>query len=89
MRRGLPSAEAAQTSFFKSTIDCEKMRKDKSYEIDNHILSVQLGYCRRSITERARSSDSVTRYPLFGASLSFWSRLDVEARHAPERMHDE
>ena len=22
-------------------------------------------------------------------SFTFWSRLDVEARHAPERMHDE
>ena len=30
----------------------------------------------RSVTERARSFDSVMRYPLFGAS--FWSRLDVE-----------
>ena len=44
-------------------------------------------YYRRSITKRARSSDSVTRYPLFGDS--FWSRLDVEVRHAPERIHDE
>ena len=53
MRRGLPSAEAAQTSFFKSTLDCGKMRKDKSYEIDNHILSVQPATeSHRSVNER-------------------------------------
>ena len=59
MRRGLPSAEAAQTSFFKSTLDCGKMRKDKSYEIYYYILSVQPGLAQACSDRDKRRHPSI------------------------------